>query len=137
MPLGVLLSGGVPWRLFGLIAALATVFAFVVEVKHIGRLEAELSAAAEIAEQYAVVAEQDRKARAHAEDVAAQVERRAESARRAFLRQRREVTDANPSEDGPLAPVLRRVLDGLPVAPIGSGDSTRAAGGSGKSDDLR
>ena len=110
----------IPWRWAAVAAGVALCGMLYAEIKRVGRLEAQLDAATSIANANAEIADQERTFRRKADEIASVAAAKAERARRRYLDQRREVTDARDEGDGPLAPVLRHVLDGLP-------ESTRSA----------
>lgn len=103
-----------PWRWIGFATALVLCGVIYAEMRHLGRLEAQLDAAAAIANANAEIADQERAFRRRADQAAGAAATKAENARRRYLEQRREVTHARAEDDGPLAPVLRHALDGLP-----------------------
>ena len=103
-----------PWRWIGFATALALGGVIYAEIRHIGRLEAQVDAATAIANAHAEIADQERAFRRRADQAAGVAATQAENARRKYLEQRREVTHAPAEDDGPLALVLRHVLDGLP-----------------------
>ena len=103
-----------PWRWIGLATALALCGVIYAQIRHVGRLESQLDAATAIANANAEIADQERAFRRRADQAASAAAIQAENTRRKYLEQRREVTHARAEDDGPLAPVLRHALDGLP-----------------------
>ena len=105
---------GLPWRWVGVAAFVILLGVVYIQVKHTGRLEAQLDAATEIANANAEIASQERMFRQKADAVASANAAMMERARRKYSALRKEVTDAGSEEDGAIAPVLRHALDGLP-----------------------
>lgn len=117
MPFLGLLGGAIPWRLVALIAgalAAVAVFLFVVgTIKENGKLKVDLTQAVETSNANAAAAEAQRLETARIQDVADGAAKTKIIIRRVADVKRKEIVDAPPSDDGPLAPVLRRALDGL------------------------
>lgn len=101
------------------------------QVKHSGKLSAQRDQATKVANENAKVAKDEREARARADKIAADATAKWEQARKRFNESRKEIANAPPSDDGPLAPVLRRTLDGLRVEGAGAADISETAAVSG------
>ena len=119
-----LLFSAIPWRLvaiIGVVAGLALGAMYIAaQLKKIGRLEAELThvtatANANAAEAKRLEAENERILKEAAKAAEAKT-----AIRKTGTQRRQAISVAPPSDDGPLAPVARRWLDGLPVV-TGSG----------------
>jgi hypothetical protein len=108
-----------PWRWIGVAALVVLLSVAYGQIKHIGHLESQLDAATEIANANAEIANQERAFRQRAEAAVADLASSAERARKQFGDKRQKVAEAGVADDAPLAPVLRRVLDGLPNSPAG------------------
>lgn len=97
------------------------------QVRHSGALSNQLDTATEIANSNAKIAEDERIARAAADAKLAAGEAKWENDRKRFAANRREIANAKPEDDAPLAPVLRRTLDGLPAQGTGAADVSETA----------
>lgn len=104
-------------RFWPYIAMVCLAGALWLSVRHNGVLSAQVDAAVEIANNNALVAEQERKARLEADKIAEKYQKLAETRRKAFNQKRSEVAHAAPEMDGALAPVLRNTLNELPEPP--------------------
>lgn len=134
MPLAFLFTGGIPWRLIGIVVGAISIAACSLGFAHISRLESQLDTVSRIANDNAVMAEDARLAMDRANTIAAQVAQNANVTHRKFSERRRKAVDAPPTDDGPLAPVLRRVLDGLSGENGDEVGSNANASATGKSD---
>lgn len=116
-----LLLGAIPWRLLaviGICAGIALGAVYITsQLKKIGRLEAQLDSAVEISNANAEIA---LKATAEAQRVQGLMLER-DKARNAIRHKADErkarIYESPPSEDGPLASVLRDTLNSLPARP--------------------
>lgn len=124
---------GLPYKLigFGVLGLLLVFWAMftIGQAKQIGALKTQLDSAIEIANTNATIHD---KAMA---DLAADhkieldaVKAKARNRQIADAR-RKEINDAPPTDDGPLAPVLRRTLDGLPGYKAGAPNSPNEGAG--------
>lgn len=112
-----LLLSAIPWRLVAILGVCAGLFFGVMyvtsQLKKIGRLEAQLDSAIEVSNANAEIA---LKATAEAQRVQALMlagsKAKGEIRRKAATR-RTQINETLPSDDGPLAPVLRLELDSL------------------------
>ncbi|MBL8644019.1 MAG: hypothetical protein JNK21_08790 [Rhodospirillaceae bacterium] len=118
---------GLPYKLIGIIAGLA-ILAFwalftVSLIDDRGKLKASLDGAIQIGNDNAQAATDQR---TEFTRILAETERAAEQRgwnRAQANARRREIANAPKTDDGPIAAVLRRTLDGLPVAQGGHEDS--------------
>jgi len=136
MPLAFLFTGGIPWRLIGIVVGFVLAFFCYFEITHMHHLEAQLDAEARIANNNAIVAESARHAVDQANAIATQAALDAKVIQRKFSTKRRIIIDAPQADDGPLAPVLRRTLDELPDEDGDKVGDNRHAATSGKPDDM-
>lgn len=129
------IARAIPWRLVAVLAAVAGIVAAVLlglgAVKRAGMLEAQRDTARAVAAANAQLAEVVIARNARLEDIVAANARDKAALRRAADTRRKGILHAPPEDDGPVAPVLRRALDGLQPGPnAGAGDSTARADGS-------
>ena len=112
------LLGAIPWRLVAVIGVVAGLFFgamyITAQIKKIGRLEVQLSQAtatanANAAEAKRLEAENDRIRKEAAEAAKAK-----DTIRKAGSQRRQAIAVTPPADDGPLAPIARRWIDGLP-----------------------
>lgn len=138
MPIGLLL-GGIPWRLVavaGIIAGLAIGAMYVAgQLKKIGRLESELTIATNVARINATTVKIERAEYARREEIAGRRDAQLAKIRGNHAQVRKEIASAPATDDGPLAPVLRRQLERM-RGQAGSGDADRAASATGRAGTL-
>lgn len=103
-----------PWLL--IIGGLAIIGLFgtvIAEAKHAGKLSGDLKASNQINADNIKTIEAERAARTRADGIAAAAIADAEEARKKYADRKGKIVNAPPSDDGPIAPVLRIALDGL------------------------
>lgn len=83
------------------------------QLKRVGKLEGQLDASIELSNQNAEIAEKQRAEMERLQGIDAENAKLRARLRRASDDNRRAISNAPPSDDGPLAPVLRRQLDSL------------------------
>jgi len=124
-----LLFSAIPWRLVAIIGVVAGIALGVMyitaQLKKIGKLEGEIThvtatANANAAEVKRLGAENERVLQEAAKAAEAKT-----AIRKTGNQRRQAISVGAPSDDGPLAPVARHWLDGLPVGP-GSGGADGA-----------
>ncbi len=128
MPLAWILGGG--WKYIaigiGLLACVGVYFG----IQHIGALKEQVKNITQVANDNAAIVLTERKAHAEADALVAATATLAAQDRQKFNDLKRKTANAPPSADGPIAPVLRDVLDGLPEPPRNEVDPTKARGAS-------
>lgn len=119
MPLLGLLGGAIPFRLIlivaGAIAAVGVWFTILGQAKQIGGLKKDLDAAMATADRNAAMAEAQRAEFERVQSILDTAEKEKAKIRDTVKIRRKVITDAPQSDDGPIAPILRRTLDGLRV----------------------
>lgn len=125
------LFNAIPWRLVAFIA-ITGVLAFgttyiAAQIKKIGRLEAELTHATATANANAAEAKRLEAENARIREEAAKAAAAKATIRKNGTQRRQDISVAPPSDDGPLAPLARRWLDGLPEPAPGRGASGAAS----------
>jgi hypothetical protein len=112
-----LLGAAVPWKVIGFgagaLAICGAVALILAQAKAFGRLETERIAAVASAAANAAAAAYERDENARIRAAAERADAAKATLRRKFDDDRRRIYDAPSTDDGPLAPVLRRQLDGL------------------------
>ena len=122
----------IPWKFVAAAAAIAivcfAVWLFQHQAKEIGALKVERDNAISVANANAAIAERQDKARRRLVGIAEKLALEKDAIRKNANGRRQKIIDAPASDDGPLAPVLGRVLDGLraPTGSAGSGGATAA-----------
>lgn len=107
LPIPLLMKAG-PY-----VAAVVLGLCLLKSCEQLGKQKELTNQAIEIANQNALLAEQERKDRERAESIAEKYQKLAETRRQQFNQKRSEVANAPKEMDGPVAPVLRGVIDGL------------------------
>lgn len=111
-----------PILIVGLVIA-ALLGTVIAQAKHSGKVSSEKALFKKASEDKDKVIDQERAARAKSDQIAAEATARWEKVRKRFAGNRKDIANAPASDDGPLAPVLRRELDRLP-GPPGPADSS-------------
>ena len=125
----------VPWRLvaiIGVMAGLALGAMYVTaQLKKIGRLEAELTHVTATANANAAEAKRLEAENERIRQEAAEAAKAKDAIRKTGSQRRQAISVAPPTDDGALAPVARRWLDGLPepARDRGAGGATPPAKG--------
>lgn len=124
------LLSAIPWRMvaiIGVIAGLAIGAMYVTaQLKKIGRLEAELTHVTATANANAAEAKRLEAENARIREEAAKAAEVKTAIRKTGTQRRQAISVAPPSDDGPLAPLARRWIDGLPDS-AGRGGASGAA----------
>lgn len=111
------LLDAIPWRLVAIIGVVAGLLFgamwVTIQIKKVGRLEAQLDSAIEVSNQNAAIAEQYRKEIEAMQKTVAEGAKKKAGIRTQADKRRKVIIDALHEDDGPLAPVLRNALDGL------------------------
>lgn len=133
MPLG-LLAGAIPWRLVAILAGVAGILLGAVyvtgQIKKIGRLESELGIAVGAARINAQTVKIERAEYERREAIAGRRDALLAKIRGKHATVRKEIASAPASDDGPVAPVLRRQLERMrQQAGRGGADRAPSAGG--------
>jgi hypothetical protein len=117
MPLLGLLGGAIPWRVIlvaGIAAAAFGIWLTILsQAKQIGALTKDRDAAIATADQNAKIAETQRAEFNRVQSILDAAEAEKIKLRDRSTARRKVINDAPKTDDGPIAPVLRRSLDGL------------------------
>jgi hypothetical protein len=118
------LLGEIPWKPVAIAGICIIAYLFIGKIiadeQAKGKLAAQLDQAIDVGNHNAEQVEQADKRWREANDVAAATAKKAAEDHRRFERERLANAHVKPSENGPIAPVLRRELDRLPhAAPSG------------------
>lgn len=110
--------GAIPWRLLaviGIVAGLALGAVYVThQLKKIGKLEAQLDSAIDVGNANAEAARKATEDFQRVREVMFRAFKEKSEIRRKADNRKAQINAAPPSEDGPLAPVLRDTLNQLP-----------------------
>ena len=122
----------IPWKLVGILAGVAAVcfavWLILHQAKEIGALAIERDNAIVVGNKNAAIAESRHKAAVHLGEIVRKLAVEKDAIRKNANARRQKIIDAPPSDDGELAPVLRRTLDGLRPSSGSTGpDGTTAA----------
>jgi len=112
-----LLLSAIPWKLLAVglfaVAVFGTFVGCQQQSKKIGRLEAQLDSAIEVSNQNALIAEKHFNDLKRIQEVQAEGAKAKGKIRDATEQRKAKINESPQSDDAPLAPVLRRTLDGL------------------------
>ena len=120
-----LLFNAIPWRLIAIIGVIAGLtfggMYVTAQLKKIGRLEAELTHVTATANANAAEAKRLEAENVRIREEAAKAAEVKTAIRKTGSQRRQAISVAPPSDDGALAPVARRWIDGLPEPATGRG----------------
>jgi hypothetical protein len=135
MPLSLLFQGLTSWRTCSVVGAVILIAAVYGEAKYIGHLKSRLEGAERAASDSAAVAARAQQEYQRVDAIVSRAASEAERRRARYEIERRKISNVPPPQDGVLAPVLRRALDGLPEQAAGpSADGGRGSDAVGSHD---